>query len=50
MRVGLRVDKIRKVREQMQDEADMLIPPKMLSGDNWKMEICIGSENKYIHV
>ncbi|KAL1192356.1 E3 ubiquitin-protein ligase SINA-like 5 [Cardamine amara subsp. amara] len=51
MRVGLRLDKIRKVSEQIKHEAaDMLIPPKMLSGEHWKMEICIGRENKYTHI
>lgn len=50
-RIGSMVRKIRKVREQMHPEDDALwIPPKMMTDEHWKMEICIGSEYKYIHI
>lgn len=51
LRLGLVVKKIQKVNGQMQfEDGFMFIPSYMLSGDNLKMQICIGSEYKYIHI
>ncbi|KAG7586023.1 Zinc finger SIAH-type [Arabidopsis thaliana x Arabidopsis arenosa] len=51
VRIGTMVKKIQKVREQMDPQDDVMwIPPKMLSGEHWKMQICIGDKYKYIHI
>ncbi|EFH64785.1 hypothetical protein ARALYDRAFT_894342 [Arabidopsis lyrata subsp. lyrata] len=51
VRIGTMVKKIQKVREQTHPEDDVMwIPPKMLSGEHWKMQICIGYGYKYIHI
>ncbi|KAL9310883.1 E3 ubiquitin-protein ligase SINA-like 5 [Arabidopsis thaliana] len=51
LRSGSLVKKIQKVREKMHLEDDLMwIPPKMLSGDHWKMQICIAYGYKFIHI
>ncbi|CAH2065706.1 unnamed protein product [Thlaspi arvense] len=51
LKLGLMVKKIQKVEEQQEPKDDfMLIPSYMLSGDHMKMQICIGSEFKYVHI
>ncbi|VVB02886.1 unnamed protein product [Arabis nemorensis] len=51
LRIGSMVKKIQKVSEQRHPKDDVMwIPPNMLSGNFWKMQICIGYGYKYIHI
>ncbi|CAH8363038.1 unnamed protein product [Eruca vesicaria subsp. sativa] len=51
LRLGVRVKKIQKVVEPEEPKDDfMFVPDYMLSGDHLKMQICVGSEYKYVHI
>ncbi|CAA7030333.1 unnamed protein product [Microthlaspi erraticum] len=54
LRLGFMVKKIQKVGVLQEGEEPkdgfMLIPSYMLTTDHLKMQICIGSEYKYIHI
>ncbi|KAF3516951.1 hypothetical protein DY000_02063138 [Brassica cretica] len=51
LRLGVMVKKIQKLREQEEPREDFLfIPDYMLSDNHLKMQICVGSEFKYVHI
>ncbi|CAN8238477.1 unnamed protein product [Cochlearia groenlandica] len=52
LRLGLMVKNIQKVvaAQEVPEDGFMLIPTYMLCGDHLKMQICIGSELKYVHI
>uniref|UniRef100_A0A1J3F335 RING-type E3 ubiquitin transferase n=1 Tax=Noccaea caerulescens TaxID=107243 RepID=A0A1J3F335_NOCCA len=52
LRLGLMVKQIQKVgvKEEEPKDGFLLIPSYMLNSGQWKMQICIGSGRKYIHI
>nr|BAA85460.1 ORF-b [Brassica rapa] len=51
LRLGVMVKRIQNVREQEEPSEDFLfIPDYMLIDNHLKMQICVGSEFKYVHI